>query len=80
MYAAVKFVSDQVVVDAGFSASFSCIDAPTTTLATTVNTTTQEPSEECGKNLLRNNICHMNLHHYYNLHVYLILHTASSHT
>ena len=71
MYAAVKFVSDHVVVDDGFSASYSCIAVPTIAPTTTVNTTTQEPSGECGKNLLRNKICLVNLYPYFSLLVSL---------
>ena len=63
---AVQFFSDFIVNDAGFEATYSCIEDPTqgpTTTSTTSTQTTcancttiftvQPPPEECGKNLLK---------------------------
>ena len=69
MYVAVKFVSDHVVKDTGFEASYNCIEAPTpsSTTTTTISSTTsctdcttsstdQPPPLDCGKNWIRYNI------------------------
>ena len=69
MSVVVKFVSDYIINDAGFHASYNCIEAPTPTTSTPSTTTSttnctdctptpteQPPPGECGNYLIKNNI------------------------